>query len=161
LSKDDLFDYRGNMNVGTFIGEYAGRIEKKTQVKWTGAEKKFTMAVSSDMADGASREEAVKDYMDFFFSMANGLTPPYRLSKRKVGILLRYCMFQSIEFTVGLNLMHVALYEPEIAKENILKYTRNPEHVRELIAKAFEDPQVEKTCGDRDFFITKLFGKNF
>jgi hypothetical protein len=27
------------------------------------------------------------------------------------------------------------------------------------MAKAFEDPQVAKVCGDRDFFITKLFGK--
>jgi hypothetical protein len=144
--------------VGTFIGDYSGKVEKKTQVKWTGSDKKFSMAVSSEVTDGASRGEAVNDYMQFFFAMANGLTPSQKMSRRKIAILLRYCVFESVEHTIALTLLHVAQSEVEEAKITIMKHARNADVARELVTKAFEDPQVARQLGDREFFINKLLG---
>jgi hypothetical protein len=159
LAKDSLYDYRGELNLGTFIGDYSGKVEQKTQVKWQGEDKKFSMAVTSQVVDAASRAEAVNDYVDCLFAFANSLQPPQKMSRRKVAVILRYCVVESIERTVALTLMHVAQAETAEAKKTILKYGKTDEGCRALMAKAFEDPQVAKVCGDRDFFITKLFGK--
>jgi len=159
LAKDSMYDYRGEINVGTFMGDYSGKVEKTTSVKWTGADKKMTMAMSSAVVDGASRAEAVNDYLDSLFAFANGMTPPPKLSRRKLAILLRYVLVESVERTVGLTLMHVAQAELNEAKETIHKWGKNDEGAKALVIKAFEDPQVGKVCGDRDFFVTKLFGK--
>ena len=115
--------------------------------------------MSSEVVDGASRAEAVNDYVDCLCAFANGLTPPPKLSRRKLAILLRYVMVESPERTVALTLMHVAQAETIEAKETIHKWGKNDEGARALVIKAFEDPQVGKICGDRDFFVTKLFGK--
>ncbi len=159
LAKDSMYDYRGEINVGTFMGDYSGKVEKTTSVKWTGADKKMTMAMSSEVVDGASRAEAVNDYVECLFAFANGMAPPPKMSRRKLAILLRYVMVESVERTVALVLMHVAQAETNEAKETILKWGKNDTGARELVLKAFEDPQVGKVCGDRDFFVTKLFGK--
>ncbi|MBI4983839.1 MAG: flagellar basal body rod protein FlgC [Rhodocyclales bacterium] len=47
-------DYRGEVNAGTFIGDYSGRMEKKTSVKWAGDDKKFTMQSTSQVVDSAA-----------------------------------------------------------------------------------------------------------
>lgn len=159
LAKDSLYDYRGEINAGTFMGDYSGRVEKKTSVKWVGDDKKFSMGTSSQVVDSASRGEAVTDYADVVFSLGNGLMPPQKLSRRKLAVLLRYVTIESPERTVALTLMHVAQAETQEAKTTILKHGRTEEKSRELVAAAFADPQVAKTCGDKDFFLTKLFGK--
>ncbi len=159
LSKDPLYDHRGDLNAGTFMGDYSGKVEKKTQVKWTGEEKKLTLAMTSQVVDAASRAESVSDYVDCIFAFANGLMPPQKLSRRKLAVLLRYCVIESIERTVGLTLMYVAQAEPTEARNTILKYVKTESQARALVSQAFQDPQVAKLCGDRDFFLTKLFGK--
>jgi len=159
LSKDPLYDYRGELNAGTFIGDYSGKVEKRTTVKWAGENKKFSMASTSEVVDGASRAEAVQDYIDCVFAFANGIQPPMKLSKRKIAVILRYCLIESIERTVALTLMNVAQHEPNEAKETILKHVRKEDEARAMVNKAFNDPQVAKLLGDRDFFVTRLFGK--
>jgi len=158
LCRDSLYDYRGEINAGTFMGDYSGKVERKTQVKWQGEDKKMTLAVSSQVVDASSRGEAVNDYVDTVHAFINGQLPPQRMSRRKIAVLLRYVIVESIERTAGLLLLHVAQADPQEAKEAILKHAKNETHARELVAKAFEDPQVAKTCGDRDFFLKKLFG---
>lgn len=158
LCKDSLYDYRGEINVGTFMGDYSGKVEKKTQVKWAGEDKKMTLSVSAQVVDASSRGEAVNDYVDTVFAFINGSLPPQRMSRRKIAVLLRYVIVESIERTVGLVLLHVAQADPNEAKETIMKHAKNEGTARELVMKAFEDPQVAKTCGDRDFFLKKLFG---
>lgn len=159
LCKDPLYDYRGEINAGTFIGDYSGRMEKKTQVKWAGDDKKFTMQSTSQVVDSASRSDAVNDYADVFFAFANGLQPPPKLSKRKLAVLLRYCLLESVEKTIGYLLMYVIQAELQEGKETIMKYAKNDEEAKALVVKAFADPTVAKVCGDRDFFVAKLFGK--
>lgn len=159
LSKDPLYDFHGDLNVGTFIGDYSGKVERKTQTMWAGAEKKLTLAMSSQVVDSASRTESVRDYMDCVFALANGLMPPQKLSRRKLAVLLRYCMIESVERTVALVLLYVTQAETSEAKTTILKYCKTEAQARELVSEAFQDPQVAKVCGDRDFFLTKLFGR--
>lgn len=159
LCKDPLYDYRGEINAGTFIGDYSGKVEKKTSVKWAGDDKKFTMASSSQVVDGATRGEAVTDYCETIFAMANGTQPPQKLSRRKIAVILRYCTVESIERTVALILLHTAQAEPMEAKESILKHCKNETEARAAVTKAFEDPQIARILGDREFFLTKLFGK--
>jgi len=159
LSKDPLYDYRGEMNVGTFIGDYSGKTEKKTSVKWSGENKKFSMASTSEVVDGASRAEAVQDYIDCVFAFANGLQPPMKLSKRKVAVILRYCVIESVERTVALTLMNVAQHEPNEAKETILKHIKKEDEARAAVVKCFTDPQLARVLGDKDFFVNRMFGK--
>ena len=158
LCKDSLYDYRGEINAGTFMGDYSGKVEKKTQVKWQGEDKKMTLAVSSQVVDASSRGEAVNDYVDTVLAFVNGSLPPQRMSRRKIAVLLRYVVVESVDRTVALLLQHVAQADPNEAKDAILKHAKNETHARELVGKAFEDPQIAKTCGDRDFFLKKLFG---
>ena len=73
LAKDPVYDYRGEINEGTFMGDYTGKIEKTAQVKWTGQDKKMNMVMSAELVDAASRDDAVQDYMDFMFNALNGL----------------------------------------------------------------------------------------
>jgi len=55
--------------------------------------------------------------------------------------------------------MHVAQADPQEAKFTILKHVKNEDQAKEIVMKAFEDPTVAKVCGDRDFFLTRVFGK--
>ncbi len=160
LAKDPIYNYRGEINEGTFMGDYTGKIEKKAQVKWTGEDKKFNLAITSELVDAASREDAVQDYIDFVFNVVNGLGPPPKMSKRKVCVLLRYATIYSIENNVKLLLQYVAQSEPLEVRDTIIKYyNRNYEQAKDVVRKIVkEDAQVQRTLGNNpEFVIAKIF----
>lgn len=160
LAKDPIYNYRGEINEGTFMGDYTGKIEKKAQVKWTGEDKKFNLAITSELVDAASREDAVQDYIDFVFNVVNGLGPPPKMSKRKVCVLLRYATIYSIENNVKLLLQYVAQSEPLEVRDTIVKYyNRNYEQAKEVVRKIVrEDAQVQRTLGNNpEFVVAKIF----
>lgn len=160
LAKDPIYNYRGEINEGTFMGDYTGKIEKKAQVKWTGEDKKFNLAITSELVDAASREDAVQDYIDFVFNIVNGLGPPPKMSKRKVCVLLRYATIYSIENNVKILLQYVAQSEPLEVRDTIVKYyNRNYEQAKEVVRKIVkEDAQVQRTLGNNpEFVIAKIF----
>ncbi len=160
LAKDPIYNYRGEINEGTFMGDYTGKIEKKAQVKWTGEDKKFNLAITSELVDAASREDAVQDYIDFVFNVVNGLGPPPKMSKRKVCVLLRYATIYSIENNVKLLLQYVAQTEPTEVRDTIVKYyNRNYEQAKEVVRKIVrEDAQVQRTLGNNpEYVVAKIF----
>jgi hypothetical protein len=160
LAKDPIYDYRGEINEGTFMGDYTGKVEKTAQVKWTGQDKKMNMVISSELVDAASRDDAVINYMDFVFNCLNGLTPPPKMSKRRINILLRYATIYSIENNVKLLLQYVAQSEPLEVRDTIMKYTnRSADAGREMVKKIVkEDPQVQRALGNNpDMVCAKIF----
>jgi len=162
LTKDPIYDYRGDIKTGTFMGDYVGRIEKSTKVKWTGQDKKFTLASTQSMADAASRDDALVDYVDFVFAMANGTAPNPKLSKRKICVLLRYVMFDKIEKNVAGILRMVVQAEPEEAKNTLLFFAKDKVDVaKDMIKAAMQmDPQTSKMYSDNvDFATQKVFGR--
>lgn len=162
LTKDPIYDYRGDIKTGTFMGDYVGRIEKSTKVKWTGQDKKFTLAATQSMADAASRDDALVDYVDFVFAMANGTSPNPKLSKRKICVLLRYVMFDKIEKNVAGILRMVVQQEPEEAKNTLMYFAKEKVDVaKDMIKAAMEsDPQTSKMYSDNaEFAIQKVFGR--
>jgi NOL1/NOP2/fmu family ribosome biogenesis protein len=162
LTKDPIYDYRGDVKTGTFMGDYVGRIEKSTKVKWTGQDKKFTLAATQSMADAASRDDALVDYVDFVFAMANGTSPNPKLSKRKICVLLRYVMFDKIEKNVAGILRMVVQQEPEEAKNTIMSYAHEKVDVaKDMIKAAMQiDPQTAKMYSDNaEFAIQRVFGR--
>jgi hypothetical protein len=162
LTKDNIYDYRGEVKVGTFMGDYVGKIEKNTKVKWTGADKKFTMAVTQSMADTASREDTVNDYVDFMFAIANGIAPNPKISKRKINIMLKYVHFDQVEKNIACILKLVAQTEPEEAKDSILSFSRNNiDKGKDLIGASLKvDPQTAKMFNENpEFAITRVFGR--
>jgi hypothetical protein len=162
LTKDPIYDYRGDIKTGTFMGDYVGRIEKSTKVKWTGQDKKFTLAATQSMADAASRDDALIDYVDFVFAMANGTSPNPKLSKRKICVLLRYVMFDKIEKNVAGILRMVVQQEPEEAKDTIMHFAKEKLDVaKDMIKSAMQsDPQTSKMYSDNaEFAIQKVFGR--
>ncbi|MBN2082052.1 hypothetical protein JW859_07575 [bacterium] len=144
LARGDLYDYRGDRVTGNFAADYAGDVESKAKVKFTGAEKKMTIVSSTEVKDAAGREEAVRDYIDFVFNALNGLTIPKRINPRRIGVILRYCTIIDAQTTVNLALRYVAAHDPAVAREIILAYAgRNMAAAVKLIATALEaDPQV-------------------
>jgi hypothetical protein len=162
LTKDPIYDYRGDVKTGTFMGDYVGRIEKSTKVKWTGQDKKFTLAATQSMADAASRDDALVDYVDFVFAMANGTSPNPKLSKRKICVLLRYVMFEKIEKNVAGILRMVVQQEPEEAKNTIMSFAHEKVDVaKDMIKAAMQtDPQTAKMYSDNaEFAIQRVFGR--
>jgi len=162
LTKDPIYDYRGDIKTGTFMGDYVGRIEKSTKVKWTGQDKKFTLAATQSMADAASRDDALIDYVDFVFAMANGTSPNPKLSKRKICVLLRYVMFDKLEKNVAGILRMVVQQEPEEAKDTIMHFAKDKVDVaKDMIKAAMQiDPQTSKMYSDNaEFAIQKVFGR--
>ncbi|HRU39672.1 MAG TPA: hypothetical protein P5511_07320, partial [Candidatus Goldiibacteriota bacterium] len=160
LAKDPIFDYRGEINEGTFMGDYTGKIEKTAQVKWTGQEKKMNMVMSAELVDAASREDAVQNYMDFVYNVLNGLGPPPKMSKRKINVLLRYATIQSIENNVRMLLQYVAQSEPLEVRDTILKYTnRSYDAAKDMVRKIIkEDQMVQRVQGtNADIVIAKIF----
>ena len=160
LAKDPIYNYRGEINEGTFMGDYTGKIEKKAQVKWTGEDKKFNLAITSELVDAASREDAVQDYIDFVFNVVNGLGPPPKMSKRKICVLLRYATIYSLENNVKLLLQYVAQSEPLEVRDTIVKYyNRNYDMAKDVVRKIVkEDEQVQRTLGNNpEFVIAKIF----
>jgi len=161
IAKDSIYNYRGEINEGTFMGDYTGKLEKKAQVKWTGEDKKFNMVISSQLVDAASRDQAVQDYMDFLFNSVNGLGPGPKMSKRRINVLLKYCVIKSVENNVKLLLSYVAQAEPTEARDTILFYTeRNYDVAKEMVRKIVkEDQQVQRVFGttNADFIINRIF----
>jgi hypothetical protein len=162
LTKDPIYDYRGDIKTGTFMGDYVGRVEKSTKVKWTGQDKKFTLAATSSMTDAASRDDAIIDYMDFIYAMVNGLAPNPKLSKRKINVLLKYVLFDKIEKNIAGILRLVAQTEPAEAKESIMHFAREKLDVaKDMIKAALAiDPQTSKMFSDNpEFAISRVFGR--
>lgn len=159
VAKDSLYDYRGEINVGTFMGDYSGKIEKKTSVKWTGDDKKLSMSVSSNMLDAASRGDAVNDYVECVFAFANGQNPPQKMSRRKIAVMLRYVTIESVEKTIALLLQYCAQTELDETKTTIHKHVKAEAEARALVMKICSDPNIAKLVGDKDYVVTKLFGK--
>ena len=160
LAKDPIYDYRGEINEGTFMGDYTGKIEKTAQVKWTGEQKKMNMVMSAELVDAASREDAVQNYIDFVFNAVNGLGPPPKMSKRKINVLLRYATIESIENNVKLLLQYVAQSEPTEVRDTILKYTnRSYDTAKDMVRTIVkEDAMVQRTLGNNpEFVIAKIF----
>lgn len=161
LTKDPIYDYRGDIKVGTFMGDYVGKIEKETKVKWTGQDKKFTLAATQSMQDTATRGDAVTDYIDFMSAMTNGTAPNPKLSKRKINILLKYVRFDKIEKNVAGLLRLVAQQEPQEAKETLMHFTKdNVDAAKDLIKAAMaSDPITAKSFSNNpDFAIMRVFG---
>ncbi|HDQ26199.1 MAG TPA: hypothetical protein ENN43_05570 [bacterium] len=160
LAKDPIYDYRGEINEGTFMGDYTGKIEKKAQVKWTGEEKKMNMVMSAELVDAASRDDAVNNYMDFVYNVMNGLGPPPKMSKRRINILLRYATIVSVENNVKILLQYVAQSEPTEVRDTILKYTnRSYDTAKEMVRKIVkEDAMVQRVLGSNpDHIIARIF----
>lgn len=160
LAKDPVYDYRGEINEGTFMGDYTGKIEKTAQVKWTGQDKKMNMVMSAELVDAASRDDAVNDYINFLFNALNGQNPPPKMSKRKINVLLRYATIQSLENNVKLLLQYVAQSEPTEVRDTILKYTnRSYDAAKEMVRKIVkEDQMVARVLGSNpEMVIAKIF----
>lgn len=162
FAKDPIFNYRGERNEGVFMAEYGGKIEKKAVVKWTGEQKKMTMMTATKITDEAGRDEAIKDYMEFVFNLANDYPPPGRLSIRKVAVLLSYVVIESLEKNASLILRYVGQGDPRSAREILLNFCgRRPKDAKNLALAAFEyDSQVAKFYqNNTDMMIERIFGK--
>jgi hypothetical protein len=163
LTKDNIYDYRGEVKVGTFMGDYVGKVEKNTKVKWTGADKKFSMVSTQSMEDTASREDTVGDYVDFMSAIANGTAPNPKISKRKINIMLKYIHFDQVEKNIACILKLVAQTEPGEAKDSILSFTKHNDvdAAKELIRASLKvDVQTAKMFNENpDFAITRVFGR--
>jgi hypothetical protein len=160
LSKDSIFNFRGEQNEGTFMGEYSGKMEKSAKVVFAGADKKMTMVASAKQVDGAGRETAVTDYIEFIFAILNGLGPSPKLSKRRIAVLLRYVILQDLQFTVILMLRYAAQTELGEVRESILKHTQNNyTEAKRLVEESWKDIQVPRILGPKPTqFMSKMFG---
>jgi hypothetical protein len=161
LTKDPIYDYRGEVRTGTFMGDYMGKVEKTTKVKWSGQDKKFSLAASQSMQDEASRDDAIADYIDFMNAIANNIAPNPKLSKRRLAILLRYVLFDKVEKNIAAILKLVTQTDPGEAKTAILSFAKdNVDVAKDLIRTAVKsDPMASKMFSDNpDFAISRVFG---
>lgn len=140
LARGDIFNYRGERVYTNFMGEYAGEVESKAAVRFTGADKKMTIVSASTEKDASSREDAVRDYIDFLHCVFNNLPLPKRISPRKVCVILKYCIIGSVERSAILVLRHVVASDFQAAREILLKLTdRQPRKLIALIDAALRD----------------------
>ncbi len=161
LTKDPIYDYRGEVRTGTFMGDYMGKIEKETKVKWTGQDKKFSLAATQSMQDEASRDDAISDYIDFINAIANNIAPSPKISKRRIAILLRYVLFDKIEKNIAAILKLVTQTDPGEAKTAIMSFAKdNIDVAKDLVRAAVKyDPMASKMFSDNaDFAIMRVFG---
>ncbi len=161
LTKDPIYDYRGDVKTGTFMGDYMGKIEKETKVKWTGQDKKFSLAATQSMQDEASRDDAIADYIDFINAIVNNIAPNPKLSKRRLAILLRYVLFDRVEKNIAAILKLVTQTDPGEAKTAIMSFAKdNVDVAKDLVRAAIKfDPMASKMFSDNaDFAITRVFG---
>lgn len=144
LARGDVFNYRGERVSDSFMAEYASEIEQKAVRKFTGQEKKLTIVGTQNEKDGASREDAVKDYCDFIFAVYNGQPIPKRISPRKIGVLLKYCVIGSEEQTATLALRLLPREQVSQVRETLMKLAgRDRGRLVELFKHALDnDPQV-------------------
>ena len=161
LSKDSMFNFRGEQNVGTFMGDYSGKIEKNAKVVFAGADKKMTMVASAKQVDSAGRDTAVEDYMDLLFNLLNGLGPNPKLSKRKICIIFRYVIFKDLQNTVNMMLRFAAQTELSEVKDSVLQHVKNDyARAKKLVEDAWTtDEQVPRILGPKPRpTMTKMFG---
>ena len=160
LSKDSVYNFRGEQNAGTFMGEYSGKVEKSAKVVFAGADKKMTMVASAKQVDAAGRETAVADYMEFTFNVMNGLMPNPKMSKRRIAILLRYVVIQDIQQTVIYMLRYAAMAELQEVRESLLKHVNNNyTEAKKLVEDSWKDDQVPRILGPKPTqFMQKMFG---
>ena len=160
LSKDSIYNFRGEQNAGTFMGEYSGKVEKSAKVVFAGADKKMTMVASAKQVDAAGREQAVADYMEFAFNVMNGLMPNPKMSKRRIAVLLRYVVIQDLQQTVIYMLRYAAMAELQEVRESILKHTQNNyTDAKKLVEDSWKDDQVPRILGPKPTqFMQKMFG---
>jgi hypothetical protein len=160
LSKDSIYNFRGEQNAGTFMGEYSGKVEKSAKVVFAGADKKMTMVASAKQVDAAGRETAVGDYMEFTFNVMNGLMPNPKMSKRRIAILLRYVVIQDLQQTVIYMLRYAAMAELQEVRESILKHCQNNyTEAKRLVEESWKDDQVPRILGPKPTqFMQKMFG---
>jgi len=161
LTKDQIYDYRGEVRVGTFMGDYMGKIEKETKVSWSGKDKKFSLAATQSMQDEASRDDAIADYIDFINAYANNIAPNPKISKRRLAILLRYVLFDKVEKNIAGILKMVTQTDPAEAKIAIMSFAKdNIDLAKDLVRQAVKfDPMASKMFSDNpDFAIQRVFG---
>ncbi len=161
LTKDPIYDYRGEVRTGTFMGDYMGKIEKETKVSWSGKDKKFSLAATQSTLDEASRDDAIADYLDFMNAIANNIAPSPKISKRRIAILLRYVLFDKTEKNIAAILKLVTQTEPGEAKTAIMSFAKdNVDVAKDLIRAAVKfDPMASKMFSDNaDFAIMRVFG---
>lgn len=162
LARGDIFNYRGERVADSFMAEYAGHIEQKVAVKFTGPKKKLTYGTSTEERDGASRDDAVADYIDFIFSVFNGLPIPRKISQRKIGILLKYCVFRDVWFSACLVMRLVMPSDHVLAREILLAHAQHYRvHVVDLIRHSLEaDQRVAASYrNDAELAIREVLGK--
>lgn len=149
LARGEMYNYRGERVTDNFIGEYAGEVEQKAAVKFTGEKKKLTYATATEVRDAASREDAIRDYIDFVFHVFNGMALPKRITPRRIGVLLKYCIIGDEVFTAALALKHVANNDVIVAREILNNLTGgSAPRVVELAGAALEsDPQLASRYG--------------
>ena len=155
LARGDMFNYRGERITDNFIGEYSGEIEQKAAVKFTGEKKKLTYTTATEVRDAASRDDAVRDYIDFIHHVYNAVQLPKRITPRRVGVLLKYCIIGDEVRTVALALKHVVGYDPLVAREIVTELAGKSQlDAIELLKRALDsDPQLASKYG-RDFSKT-------
>jgi hypothetical protein len=160
LSKDSVYNFRGEQNMGTFMGEYSGKMEKSAKVVFAGADKKMTMVASAKQMDAAGRDVAVADYMEFVFNVMNGLMPNPKMSKRRIAVLLRYVVIEDLQKTVIYMLRYAAMAEMQEVRESILKHTQNNyTEAKRLVEESWKDDQVPRILGPKPAqFMGKMFG---
>lgn len=160
LSKDSIYNFRGEQNAGTFMGEYSGKVEKSAKVVFAGADKKMTMVASAKQVDAAGRETAVADYMEFVFNVMNGLMPNPKMSKRRIAVLLRYVVIEDLQKTVIYMLRYAAMAELGEVRESILKHVQNNyTEAKRLVEESWKDEQVPRILGPKPTqFMQKMFG---
>lgn len=156
--KDKIFDYRGDRISGNLMADYAGKLEAKTTVKWTGDDKKFKLVASSQEVDSANRNEAVEDYINFLFNAVNDFPPPTGLSKRKISVMLKYVIVENLLKTIALTLRYVADKEPDEAKITILHHAEGDKsRAKKLIEDAYAEYRTLFTEG-LDVYLQKIIG---
>lgn len=164
LAKDPIYNYRGEQNVGTFMGDYAGQVEKKAAVKWSGENKKMTVVSVGKMVDEAGRDDAVKDYMEFLFAMANDYPIPSKISQRKVNIFFNYVVIETPEKTAGLILRYVLPAQGGAGESKSMLFKlagQSYDEAKKLVAKAYEDPNVQKQYREGlDVLTGRIFGRD-
>ncbi|HTA17310.1 MAG TPA: hypothetical protein VK786_06165, partial [bacterium] len=160
LSKDSIYNFRGEQNAGTFMGDYSGKVEKSAKVVFAGADKKMTMVASAKQVDAAGREQAVADYIEFVFNVMNGLMPNPKMSKRRIAVLLRYVIVKDLQFTVILMLRYAAMTEMHEVRDSLMRHTQNNYvEAKKLVEDSWNDDQVPRILGPKPTqFMAKMFG---
>jgi hypothetical protein len=160
LSKDSIYNFRGEQNAGTFMGDYSGKVEKSAKVVFAGADKKMTMVASAKQVDAAGREQAVSDYIEFVFNVMNGLMPNPKMSKRRIAVLLRYVVVKDLQFTVILMLRYAAMTEMHEVRDSLMRHTQNNYvEAKKLVEDSWNDEQVPRILGPKPTqFMAKMFG---